>query len=439
MDFGALPPEVISGQMYSGPGSGPMLAAAAAWDGLAAELQATAAAYESTISGLDESWQGASATAMAAAATPYLAWISTTAAHAKETATRTTAAAGAYQDAFAATVPPPMIAANRSQLASLTATNIFGQHTAAIAATEAQYAEMWLQNAATMYGYAAAAATASRVTPFVPPPRPTDPAAAAAQGAAVANAAAVSAGTTAQSGLISQLLDGLSSAAAQFDANLGALVGSSSASGLYEEMFGAMAAVGKFGTFGNVGMSVPNLGMVQFKNFYKPAISIVDIPSSALGAALRTAGPPVTTGLVSAVSAGTGEANLVGRLSVPPSWASTTPAFRLAAALPDTGLAAAPATDNSGSLLAPMALGSLAGGALGGSAPRILNATNVQGRATAAKASRAPVQLDRVIAQLQRQPDSVRHWNVDQAGLDDLIAELSKKPGVHAVHLTAGK
>ena len=35
MDFAMLPPEVNSGRMYAGPGSGPMLAAAAAWDGLA--------------------------------------------------------------------------------------------------------------------------------------------------------------------------------------------------------------------------------------------------------------------------------------------------------------------------------------------------------------------------------------------------------------------
>ncbi|MCV7394002.1 PPE domain-containing protein, partial [Mycobacterium paraseoulense] len=37
-DFGALPPEINSGRMYAGPGSGPMMVAAAAWDVLAAEL-----------------------------------------------------------------------------------------------------------------------------------------------------------------------------------------------------------------------------------------------------------------------------------------------------------------------------------------------------------------------------------------------------------------
>jgi PPE family len=32
MDYGALPPEINSGRMYSGPGCGSMLAAATTWD-----------------------------------------------------------------------------------------------------------------------------------------------------------------------------------------------------------------------------------------------------------------------------------------------------------------------------------------------------------------------------------------------------------------------
>src|SRR6516164_4641469 len=141
--------------MYAGPGSGPMLAAAAAWDGLAAEVRSAAASYESVISGLTAGpWLGPASASMAAAAGPYMAWIGTTAAQAEQAATQAKSAAAAYEVAFAATVPPWVIAANRSLLMALIATNIFGQNTPAIAATEAQYAEMWAQDAATMYGYA---------------------------------------------------------------------------------------------------------------------------------------------------------------------------------------------------------------------------------------------------------------------------------------------
>jgi len=87
-----------------------------------------------------------------------------------------------------ATVPPPVIAANRSLLMSLIATNFLGQNTPAIMATEAHYAEMWAQDATAMFGYAASSATASRVTPFTEPPQTTNPAAAGGQAAAVAHA-----------------------------------------------------------------------------------------------------------------------------------------------------------------------------------------------------------------------------------------------------------
>ena len=58
-DFGALPPEINSGRMYTGPGSGPMMAAASAWDWLAAELSTAAAGYNSMITELTSSpWLG---------------------------------------------------------------------------------------------------------------------------------------------------------------------------------------------------------------------------------------------------------------------------------------------------------------------------------------------------------------------------------------------
>ncbi|MEB4212408.1 PPE family protein, partial [Mycobacterium sp. 94-17] len=77
MDFGALPPEVNSGRMYAGPGSGPLMAAAAAWDGLGAELGTAASGYTSVISELTQApWVGPASTAMLSAVTPYVSWLS---------------------------------------------------------------------------------------------------------------------------------------------------------------------------------------------------------------------------------------------------------------------------------------------------------------------------------------------------------------------------
>ena len=191
MDFALLPPEVNSGLMYAGPGSGPLLSAAAAWDAVAAEVESAAAGYSSRVSGLTGlAWFGPSSLAMSAAAAPYVAWLQAAAAQAGVTATQAYAAAAAYEAAFAMTVPPPAIAANRALLMALIATNFFGQNTAAIAATEAQYTEMWVQDAAAMYAYAADSAIASAMTPFDEPPQTTNPSGQDAQAQSLAQTTA---------------------------------------------------------------------------------------------------------------------------------------------------------------------------------------------------------------------------------------------------------
>lgn len=195
MDFGIYPPEINSGRMYAGPGSGPMLAAAQAWGGLADELYTAASAYSSVASELTSgSWSGPSSQSMSAAAASFVEWLSATAAQAEATAGQSRAAAAAYESAFAFTVPPPEIAANRSLLATLVATNFLGINTPAIAATEAMYAEMWAQDAAAMYGYAALSASATTLSPFTQPQQNTDPAASNSQAAAVSQASSTSAG-----------------------------------------------------------------------------------------------------------------------------------------------------------------------------------------------------------------------------------------------------
>ncbi|OBG66514.1 PPE family protein [Mycobacterium sp. E3339] len=190
MDFASLPPEVNSGLMYAGPGSGPMLAAAAGWESLAVQLESTASGYATELAGLTgQAWSGPSSLLMSAAATPYVGWLAAAAAQAAQTSGQAYAAAAAYEAAFAMTVPPPVIAANRAQLLALIATNFFGQNAPAIAATEAQYMQMWIQDATAMYEYAAACQTASTLAPFDEPPRTTNPVGQGAQAQTVAQAA----------------------------------------------------------------------------------------------------------------------------------------------------------------------------------------------------------------------------------------------------------
>ncbi|OCB32081.1 hypothetical protein A5675_24830 [Mycobacterium malmoense] len=215
MDFASLPPEVNSGLMYAGPGAGPILAAAAGWDALAAQLEATASGYAAELAALTGlAWSGPSSLLMTAAATPYVEWLTSVAAQAVQTAAQAYSAAAAYEAAFAVTVPPPVIAANRAQLMALIATNFLGQNAPAIAATETQYMEMWVQDATAMYGYAAASESASTLTPFDEPPQTTNPAGQDAQAQTVAQAAAQNAtGVTQQLASTNATMHTLSSTA----------------------------------------------------------------------------------------------------------------------------------------------------------------------------------------------------------------------------------
>ncbi|MCH2222840.1 MAG: PPE family protein, partial [Dechloromonas sp.] len=200
MDFGAAPPEYNSARMYTGPGPEALTAAASAWNGLAAELNSTALGYDKVITALSgEEWLGPASASMAQAVAPYVAWMRTTAAQAEQTANQMHAAATAYEAALAATVPPPLVAANRAQTAQLLATNVLGLNTPAIAQLEAQYGEMWAQDASTMYSYAGQSAAATKVAPFTAAPQIANPSAQATQGTAVANAAGGSAASSTQS------------------------------------------------------------------------------------------------------------------------------------------------------------------------------------------------------------------------------------------------
>ncbi len=224
-DFAARPPEINSTLIYTGAGAGPMMAAAASFGNLSSELATNAAAYESVISQLTGSeWQGPSSAAMAASAQQNVEWLQTTSAQLTEAAAKATASAAAYEAAFSASIPPPVVYANRAQLAILVATNILGQNTPAIAANEAMYGEFWAQDATAMAAYAAAASTASQVTPLQEPVQSTNPGGSAAQGAAVANAAGSNSANTGANQLLGQLTNA-SAAAAQPGAAPAATIG----------------------------------------------------------------------------------------------------------------------------------------------------------------------------------------------------------------------
>ena len=386
MDFVSYPPEVNSARMYTGAGSGPLLAAAEAWDALATELHSAANSYQAVVSELTSGpWLGPASASMSAAAASYAAWLRVTAAQAEETGAQAKSAAAAYQTAFSATVPPPMVAANRSQLLTLIATNVFGRNTQAIAATEAQYGQMWAQDVAAMYRYAASSASATALTPFNSPPQTTNPGGLADQ-AAAGQATGIVQSTVQQA--FSAVPSALQSAAAATPAAAAEdeLALLSLLADLSTIVFGLSAGIATFG----IGVPANVVGVTSFPvtvygtlagihtdeilsgwNGEEPfpgtePAPVKPFPAPLLNLPAGTVPPP-------RLSASLGEANTVGALSVPPTWTVATPAVRPVAytlpALSETAVkaTAVPAAGaGSGSTLAQMALAGMAGRAMAG-------------------------------------------------------------------------
>jgi len=381
MDFGIYPPEINSGRMYAGPGSGPLLAAAQAWEALADELYTAAGSYQSVVSELtSESWSGPSSASMAAAAGSYVPWLSATAAQAGETAAQARAAVAAYEAAFALTVPPPVIAANRSLLTALVATNFFGQNTPAIAATEAEYAGMWAQDAAAMYGYAGSSASASALTPFSSPQQNTDPGGAAGQAAAVGQATATSAGNV--QSILTGVSPALSAAATPAQstpldflnnlANLITVFASGPASLVITYVGVPLNTLG-----GPVDFPIAYIGTVSGLHTdddasawfgVQPWPGTEEEPPGEFPAIITNPGPLAAT--APTMSAGLGEAHTVGALSVPSAWTVAAPEVRPVAleltSASSSPTAAVPLEVGSGSALREMGLAGMAGRAMTG-------------------------------------------------------------------------
>jgi len=257
-------------------------------------------------------------------------WMNTTGAVAEHTATQASAAASAYEAAFAMTVPPVQVATNRAHLMVLVATNVVGQNTPAIAANEAQYGEMWAQDAAAMYGYAGNSATAAAVKPFGQPPQTASSNAQALQSSAVAQATSTSTGSAAQSQL-SQLISAMPSSLQQLTSPLSAATSTAASNPITALLDFLDGADGNsVGTFLN--SSLVN-GVVS-GSYVSPALvtpaitsALADINSVGAGADAAAAGGAGFTGMTTpvsvpnvGVSVNTSGGTLVGRLSVPPTW-----------------------------------------------------------------------------------------------------------------------
>jgi PPE-repeat protein len=204
MEFTTVPPEITSALIHSGPGAESLMAAAAAWQQLGITLEDSAESYDAALSSLDIRWSGPSSATMLQAVEPYVTWLRATAQQAQQVAASARTAAAAFSSVQASVVPTAVVAANRTRLAQLLATNGFGRNLPAIAETEAAYQTMWANNSAAMSRYQATSAQASTLPQFSSPTSATNPnglstqaTASSAATSAASPAAATSAATSA--------------------------------------------------------------------------------------------------------------------------------------------------------------------------------------------------------------------------------------------------
>ena len=393
VDFGALPPEINSARMYTGPGSASLQAAASAWNGLAAELSSAATGYDKVITQLaSDEWMGPASASMASAAQPYVSWMSTTAAQAEQAATQARSAAAAYEQAFAATVPPPLVAANRAETAAAVQANVFGQYTPLIAQLESQYGEMWAQDSAAMYAYAGQSAAAAQVTPFASPAATTNAAGTATQAAAVSSATGNSAATSSQT-ILQELISLLPSNIQSYLTPTGfqnAFGAPSSIEGtLWSFIFGTTAVptnlsalVTQYAPYASFyynteGLPYFSVGMGNFGVQMAKTLGVITggaapaaVPAVPGGLGALGGGPAGALG-PGGVAAGLGNAGAVGKLAVPSSWVGGAPLETPHAPIPVSTVSAIQEGGGGGNLLGGMPLaGAGAGGHGAGAGPR---------------------------------------------------------------------
>ncbi len=366
LNFSWLPPEINSARIFAGAGSGSLFSAASAWDGLASDLSASASSFQSVLSGLaNGAWTGPAALSMAAAAVPYVTWLSGAATQAAEAGGQARAAATAFESALAGTVPLPLVTQNRAAYQSLATTNYLGLNTPAIFATEFEYVEMWAQDVGAMLGYHAGATSVASLLPqFSLPPLTL----AGMEGlVSVAAAPLVDVVSVAAAPLVDGVSSGLSvvGGVGSEVAGLASSVPLSSVEPLIQMamypasmamspiMMAVQAATQSTNSAGMAAASAAGAGLVDAPKLVDPAAG-----------ALKGLGG--MGGMGAGMSAGLGQARLVGAMSVPQTWQGSMPSHMGSSAMSGLGGAGMPSAAGApagggGMPMMPMPMGGGAG------------------------------------------------------------------------------
>lgn len=378
LDFAWLPPEINSARIFAGAGSGPLHVAATAWDGLAQDLQASAASFDSVIVGLTAGpWAGPASASMAAAATPYVGWLTAAAGQAAAAAGQARAAAAAFEAALTATVHPVAVTGNRTTLSTLVATNFFGINAPAIAATEFQYVEMWAADVGAMMGYhTTSTSVAATLTQFDAPP----------------------VSLAGLSGWVSQLGTWVTTEVSQLGGQITSALGSVSLSTIESAASGLspLTSVAQIAMYPASMAISPLMSIAQMANSSGAATAGLAGANALAGDGTKFVGSAVPDlkpfggagGLGAGMGADLGKARLVGAMSVPPTWQGSMPARMVSSAMsgmgamPNAAAAMAGAAQGAGGGMTPMPMpmggmgagGGMPGGMMGrgGASPHVV-------------------------------------------------------------------